>query len=124
MARSQTIDTRHLVGSASQRQEPREDHVYAVNICDLTELRGFNSVSLVGLLLHDFIPAYNQDTVVINRNRMDTDAMILNGPAANDLERVEALIAFLQTSLGPRQLHRRIRCYWRGPRGGWSEVRP
>ena len=98
--------------------------MYAVNICDLTELRGFNSVSLVGLLLHDFIPAYNQDTVVINRNRMDTDAMILNGPAANDLERVEALIAFLQTSLGPRQLHRRIRCYWQGPRGGWSEVRP
>ena len=98
--------------------------MYAVNICDLTELRGFNSISLVGLLLHDFIPAYNQDTVVINRNRMDTDAMILNGPAANDLERVEALIAFLQTSLGPRQLHRRIRCYRQGPRGGWREIRP
>ena len=50
--------------------------------------------------------------------------VILNGPAANDLERVEALITFLQTSLGPRQLHRRIRCYRQGPRGGWREVRP
>ena len=98
--------------------------MYAVNICDLTELRGFNSVSLVGLLLQDFVPVYSQDTVVIDRNRMDTDAVVLNGPAANDLERVQALIAFLQTSLGPRQLGRRIRCYRQGPRGGWREVRP
>ena len=97
--------------------------MYAVNICDLTELKGFSSISLVSLLLQDFVPAYNQNTVTINRNRMDTDAAILNGPAANDLERVEALIAFLQTSLGPRQLHRRIRCYRQGPRGGWREVK-
>ena len=98
--------------------------MYAVNICDLTELRGFNSVSLVGLLLQDFVPAYNQDTVAISRNRLDTDAVILNGPAASDEKRVKSLIAFLQTSLGPRQLHRRIRCYRQGPRGGWREVRP
>ena len=98
--------------------------MYAINICDLTDLKSSGPISMIGVLLHDFIPAYNQDTVAINRNRLDTDAVILNGPAANDLERVQALIAFLQTSLGPRQLHRRIRCYRQGPRGGWREVRP
>ena len=98
--------------------------MYAINIYDLTDLKSSGPISIVGMLLRGFIPAYNQDTVVINRNRFDTDAVILNGPAANDLERVEALIAFLQTSLGPRQLHRRIRCYRQGPRGGWREVKP
>ena len=98
--------------------------MYAINICDLTDLKSSSPISMIDVLLHDFIPAYNQDTVAINRNRLDTDAVILNGPAANDLERVQALIAFLQTSLGPRQLGRRIRCYRQGPRGGWREVRP
>ena len=79
--------------------------MYAINICDLTDLKNSGPISIVGMLLRDFIPAYNQNTVAINRNRLDTDAVILNGPAANDLERVEALIAFLQISLGPRQLH-------------------
>ena len=98
--------------------------MYAVNISDLTELKSVGSISIVGLLLGGFVRPYEQSHVAIDRNRLDTDAVVLNGPAANDLERVEALIAFLQTSLGPRQLHRRIRCYRQGPRGGWSEVRP
>ena len=98
--------------------------MYAVNVSDLTALKRTQPISIVGMLLAGFIPPYNLSTIIADPHRLDTDAVLLNGPAANDLERVQALIVFLQTSLGPRQLHRRIRCYRQGPRGGWSEVRP
>lgn len=61
---------------------------------------------------------------MIDRDRFDTDAVLLNGPAANDAERADALIEFLQISLGPRKLGRRVRCYAQGQRGGWAEIIP
>ena len=95
---------------------------YAVNLCDLTALRG-EGPGMIGILLRDFVtnPPTHVDT---DRSRMDGFAILRDGPAAQDPERADALIEFLQTSLGPRKLHRRIRCYQEGPRGGWREIVP
>ena len=98
--------------------------MYAVNVSDLIALKQCHAICIIGMLLADFVSPYQQNTVITNKSRLDSAAVLLEGPAANDQKRVEALIAFLQTSLGPRQLGRRIRCYRRGVRGGWSEIRP
>lgn len=102
---------------------PEPAPVYAVNLCDLTGLRGDGPVNFIGILLADYVtsPPLHVDT---DGGRLDGFAIILDGPAAQDAERTAALIDFLQTSLGPRKLHRRVRCYRQGPRGGWREIRP
>lgn len=96
---------------------------YAVNLCDLSDLAepaigGFNPVSL---LMSDYMDRWSP--MVDIDTRFDSTAVILDGPAAGDPERVTALIDLLQTVLGPRKLRRRVRCYREGPRGGWSEIR-
>ena len=97
---------------------------YAVNLGDLGALtprgEGFNPV---GLLLADFVSQHSP-TFTPDKNRIDSGAVILDGPAAQDPQRVEALVELLQTVIGPRTLHRRVRCYREGMKGGWSEVRP
>ena len=97
--------------------------VFAVNLHDLTALRGDGPVNFVGMLLQDYVtnPPLHVDT---DGGKLDGYAIILDGPAAQDGARTATLIDFLQTSLGPRKLHRRVRCYRQGPRGGWREIRP
>jgi len=96
----------------------------AVNVCDLDALvprgGGFNPVAL---LLRDFCTK-DSPTVTPDKDRWDSAAIILDGPAAQDQERLEAVVAVLQTIMGPRKLNRRVRCYREGPRGGWPEIRP
>ena len=96
----------------------------AVNLCDLDELTprraGLNPVAL---LMGDFCSA-RSPTVIPDKNRFDSTAVVLDGPASLDGERVDALVELLQTVLGPRKIGRRVRCYREGPRGGWREIRP
>ena len=96
----------------------------AINVCDLDALvprgGGFNPIAL---LLRDFCTK-DSPTVVPDRDRFDSAAIILDGPAAQDQERVDAVVELLQTVIGPRKMNRRVRCYREGPRGGWPEIRP
>jgi len=59
-----------------------------------------------------------------NSDRWDEAAVILDGPAAQDETRINALVELLQTVIGPRKMGRRVRCYREGPKGGWAEIRP
>lgn len=92
---------------------------YAVNVCDLSSaMAGFT-----GYLFADFATK-DSPTVRVNKSLLDTTAVVLDGTAAQDAERVETLIVLLQTVIGPRRMGRRVRCYREGPRGGWQEIRP
>ena len=99
--------------------EPR----VAVNICDLDAVNNRVGVSVVALLLSDFASKHSP-RVETDPSRFDGDAVILDGPAARDPERLEAVVKLLQTVIGPRRIGRRVRCYREGPRGGWPEIRP
>ena len=96
----------------------------AINVCDLDALvprgNGFNPIAL---LLSDFC-SKDSPTVMPDKNRWDSAAVVLDGPAASDQERLDAVVELLQTVIGPRKIHRRVRCYREGPRGGWPEIRP
>jgi hypothetical protein len=78
------------------------------------------------LLFQDFIDhSLRSDLINIDsKHTIDEVAVVLNGPAAKDEKRLAALVELLQTSIGPRRLGRRVRCYQEGPRGGWSEIIP
>ena len=95
---------------------------YAINICDLGSLPASPTFNPTALLLHDFVRAPGT-TVQTDRRVVDSGAVILDGPAASDTARTSALIQLLQTVIGPRKIGRRIRCYRRGARGGWQEIR-
>ena len=96
----------------------------AINVCDLDALvprnGGFNPVAL---LLREFCTK-DSPTVLPDKNRWDSAAVILDGPAAQDQERLDAVVELLQTVIGPRKINRRVRCYREGPRGGWPEIKP
>jgi hypothetical protein len=97
----------------------------AINICDLDALvprgGGFNPVAM---LLHDFCTKDSPTVMPTGMERWDDAAIILDGPAAQDEARVEAVVELLQTVIGPRKIHRRVRCYREGPRGGWPQIMP
>jgi hypothetical protein len=101
-----------------------ENSRIAVNVCDLDAMvpRG-GGLNPVALLLADFCTA-DSPTVEPDKNRWDSAAVVLDGPAARDPERLEAVVAVLQTIMGPRKIGRRVRCYREGPRGGWPEIKP
>ncbi len=93
----------------------------AVNICDLDECNSrAASFSMVGILLAEFC-SQDSPTFFVDKNMVDTGAIILDGPAAQDQERLVALVELLQTVIGPRKIGRRIRVYVQGPKGGWKE---
>ncbi len=93
---------------------------YAVNVCDLSDC--FPMPLMAILLMGNFCSAQSP-TVTVDKGRVDTSAVILDGPAAQDDKRVKGLIELLQTVIGPRKMGRRVRVYREGPRGGWKEVR-
>jgi len=97
--------------------------IVAVNLCDLSDLDRASAINPVSILLHGFCDEASP-TVQTDKKLIDTYAVILDGPAAQDEERLDALVDVLQTIIGPRKLGRRVRCYQQGPRGGWSEIRP
>ena len=91
--------------------------VYAVNVLDLTLLPRL----IVQLLLTDFA-SEGYRIVDVERGRLDGMAVVLNGPAAQDPQRVAALVDLLVTTVS-RRAGRPIRVYRQGPRGGWTRVR-
>ena len=95
----------------------------AINVCDLDALTPRNGFNPIALLLKDFC-SKDSPTVMPNQDRWDSAAVVLDGPAAKDQERVDAVVDLLQTVMGPRKLNRRVRCYREGPRGGWPEIKP
>jgi len=90
----------------------------AVNLCDLDLANERRAFSVVSLLLRDFI---SDDPLVVQvrSDRFDKDSILLNSRAAQDEERLNALVDLLQTVIG-----RRIRCGRREPKGGWREIKP
>ena len=96
----------------------------AINISDLDQINPRTGLNMVALLLTDFVTSDPPQMPLANRTRFDEAAVILDGPAAEDRERVNALVELLQTIIGPRRMGRRVRCYREGPRGGWPEIRP
>ena len=97
---------------------------YAINLCDLSELTGLESLGgVAAILLHDFAD-HTSLTITADKRMIDTGAVVLDGQASLDQERVTGLIELLQTIVGPLKIGRRIRAYKQGPRGGWLEIRP
>ena len=92
---------------------------YAVNLCDLSDAMG----EMAGFLFAEFCTK-NSPTVHVDKSLLDTVAIVLDGPAAQDARRVAGLVELLQTVIGPRKIKRRVRCYQKGPKGGWKEIRP
>lgn len=89
---------------------------YAVNIADLIAIDvPFGPM----FLLKDFVDSNNLVAVRTDKQQLDSAAVVLNGPAAEDEERLVAMLQLLQHSLGPRKIRRRVRCYVQGARGGW-----
>jgi hypothetical protein len=96
---------------------------YAVNLCDLDQITPRTGLNMTALLLRDFCDEHSPTTPP-QGGRWDEVGVVLDGPAAQDEARVEALVELLQTVIGPRKMGRRVRCYREGPKGGWSAVRP
>lgn len=95
----------------------------AINICDLDAINDRNAVfSPTAMLLRDFCTT-SSPTCLPDPTRFDSAGVILDGPASQDPERLQAVVELLQTVIGPRKIKRRVRCYREGPRGGWSEIR-
>jgi hypothetical protein len=94
-----------------------------VNLCDLDSITPREGFNMTALLFRDFCSEHSPMTEP-QGGRWDAVGVVLDGPAAQDPARAEALVELLQTVIGPRKMGRRVRCYREGPRGGWSEVQP
>lgn len=91
---------------------------YAINVCDLSDLRAHPL--MMGILLVGFVGPDSESILEIEKGRIDTGAVIIDGPNASDPLRVRALLDLLTNTIGPRKIGRKVRCYQEGPRGGWS----
>jgi len=94
----------------------------AVNLVDLELLDSKSGAPMTAMLLADFVGG-DPPTVWVDKSRMDSAAVILDGPAASEPNRLLGLIELLQTVLGPRKIGRKVRVYQKGPRGGWKQVK-
>ena len=93
----------------------------AIQVSDLLSLKQTGSLPF-GMLMADFIST-SSALAVVNRGAFDGFAVVLDGPAAGDDERVAGLVELLMTVLGPQKLKRRVRIYQQGSQGGWRELR-
>lgn len=89
----------------------------AVNLADLTELPTFISQCL----LQDFTTK-DSPTVYVDKKVWDEVAIILDGPASQDKERLRFLVEILLTT-GSQKLKRPFRIYAQGPRNGWKKFK-
>jgi hypothetical protein len=93
----------------------------AIQIDDLLSLQETGRLPF-GMLMADFIST-TSPTVTVDKDAFDGVAVVCDGPAASDPQRVEGLVDLLITTLGPRKLKRRVRCFQQGSKGGWSPIR-
>jgi len=96
----------------------------AINVCDLQELHSDSAFATV-ILIQDFFDRTIPSELINldNRHNIDEGAAVLNGKAAQDEKRLDALVMLLQSVIGPRKLGRRVRMYELGERG-WKEIIP
>jgi hypothetical protein len=93
----------------------------AVNVTDLTLLKAKGCP--VAILLKDFANEHSP-TVQIDKAQIDSGALLLDGPAAHDIKRLQALVELLHGVFGKQKIGRPVRVYQQGPRGGWRKVKP
>jgi hypothetical protein len=93
----------------------------AIQLNDLLSLKATGELPFL-ILVRDFISA-NSPLVTVDSQAFDGSAVVCDGPAAGDDERLAGLVDLLITVLGPRKLRRRVRCYQQGSRGGWRPIR-
>jgi len=93
----------------------------AIQIDDLLSLQETGRLPF-GMLMADFIST-TSPTVTVDKDAFDGVAVVCDGPAASDDERLAGLVDLLMTVLGPRKLKRRVRIYQQGSQGGWRELR-
>jgi hypothetical protein len=93
----------------------------AIQVSDLLSLRQTGALPF-GMLIAPFISTASP-MAVVNGDAFDGFAVVVDGPAAGEDERVAGLVELLMTVLGPQKLKRRVRIYQQGSQGGWRELR-
>jgi hypothetical protein len=93
----------------------------AVRISDLTQLCESPGAFPVRALLADFVKKESPTLVLVEKDAVDGYAVVLDGPAAQDPERLSACIELLR-KIGRMKLGRELRIYEMGPRGGWRRI--
>jgi hypothetical protein len=93
----------------------------AIQVSDLLSLKQTGALPF-GMLMAPFIST-SSALATVNGDAFDGFAVVVDGPAAGDDERVAGLVELLMTVLGPQKLGRRCRCYQQGSQGGWRELR-
>jgi hypothetical protein len=92
----------------------------AVRISDLMQLCEDGGAFPVRALLADFVKK-NPTLALVEKDAVDGYAVVLDGPAAQDHERLSACISLLR-KIGRMKLGRELRVYELGPRGGWRKI--
>lgn len=94
--------------------------MYAIHISDLSEAKQTAPLVIDVFLRPDYLTDH-PSTVRVG-NDIDEDAVVLDGPATYDDDRMNACIDLLLGIIGQRTLGRKFRVYKRGTRGGWTKL--
>ena len=92
---------------------------YAVHLSDLSQAKQ-DAPLVIDIFLKDIL-AQHPYTVAVGKG-IDDYALILDGIATDDEQRMDAVIELLLGRIGKRALGRRFRVYQQGPRGGWRKL--
>lgn len=90
----------------------------ALNIADLT----YVDRTMLAMLARDFCSS-DSPTVEVEPGKVDGYAVLLDGPGAEDPERVEAFVDTLRRWAAKAGMRYPLRVYEQGPRGGWRKAR-
>jgi hypothetical protein len=93
----------------------------AVRLSDLMEMCRDGGAFPIKALLADFIKKDDPTLVLVEKDMVDGYAVVFDGPAAQDPERLTACIELLKR-IGKMRLGREVRIYEQGPRGGWRKI--
>jgi hypothetical protein len=93
----------------------------AVRVSDLMQLFEGGGAFPVRALLADFVKKGSPTLALVDKDAVDGYAVVLDGPAAQDPERLSACIELLR-KIGRMKLGREPRIYEMGPRGGWRRI--
>jgi len=93
----------------------------AIRISDLMSLYVDGGSFAVKALLADFINKDNPTLALVEKDAGDGYAVVLDGPASDNPERLSACIEVLKR-IGQMKLGRKIRIYEQGPQGAWRRI--
>ena len=94
--------------------------MYAVHLSDLSQAKQ-SAPLIIDMFLRPDILSNHPYTVRVGTG-IDDDAVVLDGPATMDDDRMNAVVELLLGIMGQRALGRKFRVYKRGPRGGWNKL--